>query len=86
MPHFQCTTCSRSSLVRSNFKFTPDKLCICVVCWKDYNVVIAGREASLTHDGDLFALDHPEIEGDRPSYSALSGRTRYRRAGERFDP
>jgi hypothetical protein len=34
MPCFQCSRCPRSSLVRSNFKFTPASECICVVCWE----------------------------------------------------
>lgn len=38
MPSFKCTLCPRSSLVRSNFKFTPKGICVCVVCWNGYNV------------------------------------------------
>lgn len=40
MNGYQCNRCQRSSLVRSNFKFTYAGECVCVVCWPKRNDVV----------------------------------------------
>lgn len=75
MPHYQCTRCTRSSLVKSNFKFTPQRICVCVVCW---DKIDDARSGVIEAMGGMNA---------RPTYSEERSmlEREYRHAGERFE-
>lgn len=63
MPHFQCTRCPRSSLVKSNFKFTSDGECVCVPCWEGHTRIEPRIEVS----------DRALASGDRNAWKQILG-------------